>query len=185
MAERIIRGANDPALFVQAKTVANISAGVIRLLDDLVETMRANSGVGLAASQVGIAKRIFVVEYEDKLYEMINPQIISEEGKVLDIEGCLSFPGLWGEVFRPEKIVVKAQNRQGEFYEVIAEGVLARAICHEYDHLDGRVFTDLVDHFLSAEELEELFGSEPTQKAVIEYTAGEKSVTSLNNGQTK
>ncbi|MCL2547706.1 MAG: peptide deformylase [Symbiobacteriaceae bacterium] len=173
MAERIIRGAGDPALFRVAKEVNVINPGVIRLLDDLVETMRAHQGLGLAAPQVGIAKRIIVAEYENALYEMINPLLIGEEGEVVDIEGCLSYPGIWAEVSRPQSVLIRAMDREGQVIEVHAEGIMARALRHEMDHLDGQVFVDKVIRFIDPSELDD--GDKPaTIRAIIEYRRGEK-----------
>ena len=176
MAQRIIRRARDPVLFAVAKEVSSINTGVLRLIDDLVETMRAYQGLGLAAPQVGILKRVIVAELGSELYELVNPVIINEEGEIIDIEGCLSYPGVWAEVSRPEKIEVSAQNRHGESITVKAEGVLARALRHEIDHLNGEVFVDRVIRYIDPEELEEYGGADAPIRAVIEYSRGEAKV---------
>ena len=178
MALRTIRGPGDKALFLVAKKVDGINAGTIRLLDDLAETMRDKDGIGLAAPQLGIAKRIFVVEFEDQFYEMINPYLISYEGDLIDIEGCLSYPGIWAEVSRPEVITLSAMNREGEDFIVTAEGVLARALMHELDHLDGNVFIDKVIRFLDPSELIDEVEEGASIRAVIEYRRGERNEVS-------
>lgn len=183
MAERVIRGAGDPALYKVAKEVRSINDGVKRLLDDMLETMHANQGLGLAAPQLGIDKRIFIVEYEGERYEMINPTPLMVEGELIDIEGCLSYPGIWAEVARPAKVIMKALNREGEAYQVEAEGVLARALCHEYDHLQGEVFVDKVIRFIDPSELE---GADEeghkSIRAVIEYRSGEAAERAPESG---
>ena len=173
MAERVIRKSGDPALYRPAKEVVSINAGILRLLDDMIETMRANQGLGLAAPQLGIGKRIFVAEFGDALYEMINPELILAEGEEIDIEGCLSFPNVWAEVARPSHVIFKAQNRQGEEYQVEATDVLARALCHEFDHLQGEVFTSKVIRYIDPDELEP--DTKPTIRAVFEYRRGESA----------
>ncbi|MGE5653521.1 MAG: peptide deformylase [Bacillota bacterium] len=155
MAVRFLRKGEDPALRAVAKQVKEISPSIIRLLDDMLETMRFNKGVGLAAPQVGIARRVVVLEIGDKVYELINPEITTTEGICTDIEGCLSFPGIWGEVERGERVVVKATDRQGNLYTIEGDGLLARALQHELDHLEGKVFIDKVKRFVSEDELEE------------------------------
>lgn len=155
MAVRFLRKGEDPALRIIAKEVKEINSSIIRLLDDMLETMRFNKGVGLAAPQVGIAKRVVVIEVGDKIYELINPTIKMVEGNCTDIEGCLSFPGVWGEVERGERVVVEATDRQGNLYLIEGDGLLARALQHELDHLEGKVFVDKVKRFVSEDELEE------------------------------
>ena len=112
------------------------------ILDDMVETMYAANGVGLAAPQVGILRRYCVIDVGEGIIELINPVIVSTEGEQCDQEGCLSFPGEYGMVSRPEKVTVRAQNRNGENFTITGEGLLARALCHEIDHLDGIVYKD-------------------------------------------
>ncbi len=112
------------------------------ILDDMVETMYAADGVGLAAPQVGILRRYCVIDIGEGVIELINPVIVSTEGEQLEQEGCLSFPGEYGVTSRPEKVTVRAQNRKGENFTVTGEGLLARALCHEIDHLDGIVYKD-------------------------------------------
>lgn len=115
------------------------------LLDDMYETMQEANGVGLAAPQVGILRRIAVVDVGDGKIELVNPEIIKESGEQTGDEGCLSFPGKWGEVTRPMKVTVKAQDRYGNEFKIKGTELLARAFCHEIDHLDGVVFIDKVN----------------------------------------
>ncbi len=152
MALRNLRIDGDDILRKTSKVVDTIDEKVIELLDDMRETMHANDGVGLAAVQVGVLKRIFVIEIDDVYLEFINPEIISFEDSQVNQEACLSVPNKAGYVERPYKITMRAQNRDGETFEVTGEDFLAIAMCHEYDHLDGILYSDKV---LSDEELEE------------------------------
>ena len=142
MAIREIFQAGNPVLRKKAKLVTEIDDRIITLLDDMLETMRAADGCGLAANQVGVLRRVVVIEVEDELFELINPEIVSTEGTQEEVEGCLSNPGIAGYVARPQKVVVRAYDRKGDLYEYTGEGLLARAFCHEIDHLDGILFTD-------------------------------------------
>ena len=132
----------DAILRKKSKYVNNIDEKILQLLDDMVETMYKENGVGLAAPQVGILRRIIVVDIGDGLIKLINPEIIEQEGEQEDTEGCLSIPGIIAEVKRPYKVKVKALNEDGENVEIEATGLLARAFCHEVDHLDGILFID-------------------------------------------
>ncbi|NLD45691.1 MAG: peptide deformylase [Clostridiaceae bacterium] len=154
MAIRNIRKDNDEVLRKVCKQVEVIDERVLSLLKDMADTMYDANGVGLAAPQVGILKRLVVIDTGDGLLELINPKIVSEEGEIADFEGCLSLPGLTGEVVRPEKVVVEAKNTKGE--DIVIEGreLLARALCHEIDHLNGIVFTDKAERLVDKEELE-------------------------------
>jgi peptide deformylase len=143
MAKLQIRKLGDEVLAKVCRPVDEITLRTIMLLDDMIETMRAADGCGLAAPQVGILRRIAVVEVEEgEVIELINPEIIATEGVQEETEGCLSLPGRWGITRRPMKVTVRATNRKGEVYEVSGEGLLARALCHEIDHLDGHLFTE-------------------------------------------
>ncbi len=153
MALRNLRFDGDEILRKKSKVVETIDEKIHTLLDDMKETMRHNDGVGLAAVQVGILKRIFVIEIGEDYYEFINPEIISMEGEQINEEGCLSVPNEVGAVERPFKVTMKAQDRDGEWFEIIGEGFFAIAMCHEYDHLDGVLYTDKV---ISPDELEEI-----------------------------
>ena len=124
------------------------------LLKDMADTMYKAEGVGLAAPQVGILRRVVVIDIGDGLIEMINPVITSREGKQIGREGCLSLPGRQGIVTRPDKVTVRFQDRKGVEMEMEAEGFMARAVCHELDHLDGRVYIDVMDRELTPEEIE-------------------------------
>ena len=143
MAKLQIRKAGDEVLAKVCRPVDAITPRVLTLLDDMIETMRAADGCGLAAPQVGVLRRIVVVEVnEGEVFEMINPEIIASEGVQEETEGCLSLPGRFGITRRPMKVTVRAINRKGDEYEVSGEGLLARAFCHELDHLDGHLFTE-------------------------------------------
>ena len=145
MALRQIIQVGDPVLRKKSKKVEKIDAKLIQLLEDMVETMYDADGVGLAAPQVGILKRVVVIDIGEGVIELINPEIIEMRGEQLDEEGCLSVIGESGLVNRPNYVKVKALNRNGE--EIILEGteLLARAICHEVDHLEGILFTDKIE----------------------------------------
>lgn len=161
MALRTIITKGDPVLNKKAHLVTNFDEKLAILLDDMVETLRDSGGVGLAAPQIGILRRVVVViNDEDQVIELVNPEIIATEGEQVGFEGCLSVPGRWGKVKRPMKAKVKAQNRQGEWFEVEDEGLTARCFCHELDHLDGHLFTELTDKLYTSEELEELMEQE-------------------------
>ncbi|WP_426452248.1 peptide deformylase [Paenibacillus sp. S-38] len=154
MAEKIIRRLGDPVLREKCRPVPGITPNVLKLLNDLKETLYADSGrAGLAAPQIGIAKRVAVLDMGEGLIELINPEIVEKSGETSSIEGCLSLPNLYGEVKRAEKIRVKTLNREGQ--EVYLEGEGRTAICmqHEIDHLDGILYIDyLKDGGLFSEE---------------------------------
>lgn len=143
MAKLQIRKVGDEALRKTCRPVDAITPRVLTLLDDMVETMRAANGVGLAAPQVGILRRIVVIEVEPgEVIELINPKIIAYSGEQDGQEGCLSVPGQWGMVKRPMHVTVRALNRKGEEFEVTGHELLARCFCHELDHLDGTLYID-------------------------------------------
>jgi len=147
----------DSVLRKTCRPVEAITPRILRLLDDMVETMRDADGCGLAAPQVGVLRRIVVVEVEDgEVFEFINPEIIEREGQQNEMEGCLSLPEQWGITDRPMKVTVRAMNRLGEMFTVSGEGLKARAFCHEIDHLDGILFKDNAIHMLTREEIEEM-----------------------------
>ena len=126
------------------RPVDEITPKITRLIDDMIETMRAHNGCGLAAPQVGVLRRIAVIEVEDgKVYELINPKIIAYSGEQREVEGCLSNPGKWGVTKRPMSVTVRATDRYGKQYDLNGKELLARAICHECDHLDGKLYTDV------------------------------------------
>ena len=144
MALRQIVKIGEPVLRKKSKVVKEINDRIIELLDDMADTMYEADGVGLAAPQVGILKRVVVIDIGDGLIELINPEIIETEGEYLDNEGCLSVPGECGDVLRPYRVKVRALNRFGETIEIEGEELLARAFCHEIDHLDGILYVDKV-----------------------------------------
>jgi len=147
----------DEVLRKHCRPVTEITPRILRLLDDMLETLHEANGVGLAAPQVGVLRRLCIVEVEQgQLYELINPEIIAREGEQQEVEGCLSIPEEWGVTDRPEKVTVRAMNRRGEIYEATGEGLLARAFCHEIDHLDGVLFKDRAIRMLSREEIKEM-----------------------------
>ena len=139
----------DPALHKVCKPVTSFDKKLHKLLDDMNETLIDSQGVGLAAPQVGILRRLALVMVEDESFlEIINPEIIAREGEQDGAEGCLSVPGKYGMVKRPMQVTVKFQDRHGEWHERTAEGFTARAFCHEIDHLDGHLYTELVSEYL-------------------------------------
>lgn len=144
MAIRIIRKDNDPILRKLSKKVEEINDKIHILLDDMVETMYDADGVGLAAPQIGILKQVVVIDTGEGLIELINPIIVHEEGTQNGVEGCLSLPGISGDVERPMEVKVRALDRNGNEFELVGTELLARAICHEVDHLNGILFTDKI-----------------------------------------
>lgn len=149
MAKLKIVKVGDDILRKVCRPVEKITPRILTLLDDMVETMRDANGCGLAAPQVGILRRIAVVEVEEgEVIEMINPKIVAFAGEQEEQEGCLSVPGRWGITKRPRHVTVRATNRRGETFEVSGSDLLARALCHEIDHLDGKLFTDCVVRYV-------------------------------------
>ena len=150
----------DLSLKKKSRPVTEYNARLQILLNDMLETLKQANGVGLAAPQVGVLRRAVIVAdvsgEEPIFYELINPEIVEREGEQVGPEGCLSLPNIWGIVTRPAKVKVKAFDRSGNPFELEAEGLLARACCHEIDHLDGVLFDSIADRFLSDEEIEEM-----------------------------
>lgn len=146
MAIRNIIQLGDPTLRKKSFEVTDFGEKTHQLLDDMKQTLIKADGAGLAAPQVGVLRRIFIVLVDGKYYECINPVILSQSGKQKGEEGCLSVRGKFGTVTRPNKVVVKAFDRFGKPFTVEAEGFLARAFCHEYDHLDGIVYVDKAEN---------------------------------------
>jgi peptide deformylase len=141
---------DDPILRKTSRPVEEITPRIITLLDDMKETLHAANGCGLAAVQVGVLRRIAIVELEEgKTIELINPQIIARAGRQEEAEGCLSIPGQWGITKRPKAVTVRAMNRNGEIFEVRGSDLLARAFCHEIDHLDGKLYIDIAREIMS------------------------------------
>lgn len=161
MAIREILTDKDPVLHKKCHPVTQFDEKLADLLDDLKETLTAANGAGLAAPQIGILRRaVIVVDDEDQMLELVNPEILSQSGEQDGLEGCLSVPGMWGYVLRPMKVKVRAQDRKGNWFEVKGEEMVARCFCHEIEHLDGHVFSEHVDHLYTNEELEELLAEE-------------------------
>ena len=155
MALRNIREDGDPILRKKARTVTEFNDRLFELLDDMADTMYAAPGVGLAGPQVGVLKRVIVMDVGDGLIELINPEITFEEGEQTGTEGCLSLPGLAGLVTRPATVKVKAQNRKGQWCLYKGEELKARCFCHEIDHLDGILYKDKLvqgEHLFKVEE---------------------------------
>ena len=156
MAIREIRKDGDEILMKNCREVTEFDEKLHTLLDDMAETMEKANGVGLAAPQVGVLLRAVVIETEPgQVWELINPEIIAHEGTQNELEGCLSLPGQWGITERPEKVTVRAMDRNGEIYEVSGEGLMARALCHELDHLDGVLYIDKMDYEIFDEDEED------------------------------
>ena len=146
----------DPALHKVCKPVTVFDKKLHKLLDDMADTLEEAQGVGLAAPQVGILRRVVIVDTGDEILELINPTMVETSGEQVGAEGCLSVPGKYGLVKRPYVTKVRAQDRNGEWYEAEGEELIARCFCHELDHLDGIVYTQVMERFLSDEELEEM-----------------------------
>ena len=154
MAIRKIVTLGDDALRKECRREEKFNLRLWLLLKDMAETMYKAEGVGLAAPQVGVLRRVVVIDAGDGLVEFINPEIIETEGEQCGREGCLSLPGRQAIVTRSRKVKVRAQDRKGEYFELEAEDLFARAICHELDHLDGRLYIDVMDRELTPEEIE-------------------------------
>lgn len=156
MAIKKIRTGDDPVLRQKAKPVEKIDERIERLINNMLDTMYDAEGIGLAAPQIGISKRVIVIDIgEDGVYKLLNPEISSaSQDKVNGYEGCLSFPGLQGEVERPESVTITAQDfeQNGESVTIEAEGLLARVLCHEIDHLEGITFVDKAENVLQEQK---------------------------------
>lgn len=145
MALREIRQFDDEFLRKKSRYVEHVDDRIREILEDMAETMyNTENGGGLAACQVGILRRLIVADMGEGLLKLVNPQIIESEGEQLVIEGCLSYPGIWGKILRPEKVVVEALNEKGEPIKIHASGDLAKCLCHEIDHLEGILFKDKI-----------------------------------------
>lgn len=155
MAIRNIVKLGDEILTKKCREVKDINARIISLLDDMRETLKNANGVGLAAPQVGVLRRVAIVDTGEKVLDLINPEIISSEGEQIDAEGCLSYPGKYGLVKRPRIVTIRATDRNGDTYEYTGEDLTARAFCHEIDHLDGHFFTEKVTEWVDVEDEEE------------------------------
>ena len=162
MALRKIVVQGEDCLNKVCRPVTEFNRRLHLLMDDLLDTLSEAGGAGLAAPQVGVLRRACVVMDDDteEYIELINPSIIAQSGEQTGPEGCLSVPGKWGLVTRPNYVRVRAQDRDGKWFEVEGEGLTARCYCHELEHLDGHLYTELIDHFLTDEEVEEYFSQE-------------------------
>jgi len=152
MAIRNIVTIEDEILTKKSRPVTNFDERLAELIDDMLETMKSAVGCGLAAPQVGILRRIVVIDVGEGPIEMVNPEIIEESGEQRETEGCLSLPGQYGITLRPMKVTAKAQDRNGNWSEIEGEGLKARAICHELDHLDGILLPDRAEEMFESEE---------------------------------
>ena len=158
MALRNILVEGEPTLHKVSRKVTKFDDRLHELIDDMVETLRDANGAGLAAPQVGVLRRVVVVDTGEEVLELVNPEILEAEGEQTGLEGCLSVPGKWGLVTRPAVVRVRAQDRDGSWFEVEGEEFVARAFCHEIDHLDGHMYVELVEgelHDVGAEPEEE------------------------------
>ena len=154
MAIRNVVVEGDEILRKKCREVTEVNDRIRETMGDMLETMRDSMGVGIAAPQVGIMRRMFIAEPEpERVYYMINPVILEQSGSQIDSEGCLSVPGKYGLVRRPNYAKVRAQDRNGDWYEYEGEELIARCFCHELDHLDGILYTEKMDRFLTEEEL--------------------------------
>ena len=144
----------EPALHKTCKPVVNFDSKLHKLLDDMRETLLDSGGVGLAAPQVGILRRVVLVDNGEEILELVNPTLVETDGEQVGAEGCLSVPGKYGLVKRPYYAKVRAQDRFGEWYEAEGEELTARCFCHELDHLDGIIYTEVMERYLTDEELQ-------------------------------
>lgn len=160
MALRKILTAEEPALHKKCRPVTAFDRKLHELLDDMAQTLEDADGVGLAAPQVGILRRVFLVDTGEAVVEMINPEILETSGEQDGAEGCLSVPGEYWMVKRPNYVRARAQDRNGQWFELEGEELTARCICHEYEHLDGHLYTERAYHKLTEEELEQMMDGE-------------------------
>lgn len=159
MAIRAILTQGDPALSKRCHPVTRFDDRLADLLDDLKETLTQANGVGLAAPQIGILRRAVIVVPDlekGEMVELVNPEILAQEGEQDGLEGCLSIPGMWGYVKRPDWVKVRAQNRHGEWFETEGTGLAARCFCHELEHLEGHMYDEHTDRLYTTEELDEM-----------------------------
>lgn len=157
MALRNIVTVGDSVLSKVCRPVVKFDRRLSMLIDDMIDTLIDSGGVGLAAPQVGVLRRVAVVDTgDDGILELVNPEIIEESGSQTGLEGCLSVPGKYGVVTRPNVVKVRAQDRYGDWFEAEGEELIARCFCHELAHLDGQLYTEVADRMLTPEELEEL-----------------------------
>ena len=155
MGIRKIMTVKDPCLHKVCRPVEKFDKRLHKLLDDMKETLVDANGVGLAAPQVGILRRVVIVDLGDEMLELVNPELLETSGEQEGAEGCLSVPGKYGLVKRPNYSKVRAQDRDGNWFDAEGEELIARCFCHELDHLDGIVYTEIMERFLTEEELNE------------------------------
>ncbi len=161
MAIRDILTDKDPALHKKCHPVTRFDEKLCSLLDDMRDTLAHANGAGLAAPQIGILRRVVVVvDANDDMLELVNPELVARDGEQDGLEGCLSVPGMWGYVKRPMHAKVRAQDRRGNWFEAEGEEIVARCFCHELEHLDGHVFTEHVDRLYTGEDLDRLLAEE-------------------------
>ena len=166
MAIRTILTQGDPALNKRCHPVTKFDSKLANLLDDLRETLSDANGVGLAAPQVGILRRAVIVvpdPEKDEMVELVNPEILAQEGEVDGLEGCLSIPGMWGYVKRPTWVKVRAQDREVSWFETEGSGLAARCFCHELEHLEGHMYDEHVDRLYTSEEMDAILSEEENQ----------------------
>ena len=156
MGTRKILTDKEPALHKTCRPVVDFDRKLHKLLDDMVQTLTKAEGVGLAAPQVGILRRVVIVDIGEEILELVNPELVETSGEQTGPEGCLSVPGKYGLVKRPNYAKVRAQDRDGNWFEAEGEELIARCFCHELDHLDGILYTQVMDRFLTDKELEEM-----------------------------
>ncbi len=156
MGLRKIMTVKEPCLHKVCRPVEKFDGKLHRLLDDMKETLAEANGVGLAAPQVGILRRAVIVDTGEEMLELVNPELLETSGDQVEAEGCLSVPGKYGLVRRPDYAKVRAQDRNGNWFEAEGEGLTARCFCHELDHLDGIVYTEIMERYLTEEEMSEL-----------------------------
>lgn len=172
MALRNIVTVGDPVLTKKCRPVVKFDDRLAQLIDDMKETMQNANGVGLAAPQVGVLRRLVVVDVGDEIVELVNPEIVSmSEEMQTGVEGCLSLPGEYGVVTRPMYVTVRAQDRNGDWYEYDGEELVARCFCHEIDHLDGHMYTEIAEKMLTPEELEKMVAESDDYEVEIEEDA--------------
>ena len=165
MAIRPIVTQGDPVLNKVCHPVTKFDEKLATLLDDMKETLVQARGLGLAAPQVGILRRaVIVINENDEMLELVNPEILEQSGEQTGLEGCLSVPGMWGYVTRPDWVKVKAQDRNGNWFEVEGHDLTARCFCHELGHLDGHLYSEFCDRLYNNEELDELLAAEEEEK---------------------
>ena len=153
MGLRKVLTVKEPSLHKMCRPVEQFDGKLHKLLDDMKETLLDAGGVGLAAPQVGILRRVVVVDTGEEILELVNPELLETSGEQVGAEGCLSVPGKYGLVKRPMVARVRAQDRNGDFFEAEGEELIARCFCHEIDHLDGIVYTEVMERYLTEEEL--------------------------------